>query len=202
MGDRRIWALLAATVLLLAACSDSTPDPTLAPGTSAPLTSPPTTATTVPPTTEAPTTTAAPTTTDPNLRFQEIERLVREALVGRMEAIHDKDLDQALLFAGSQRIYDSTLEAMERTVFLQRPSVENYFVAVSELRLDRPDCVVADVTTTADGVIEGVAGPGTTVMVFWPSQAGQVQLGAVWELSTPQSQWIEECDIAVRGVTP
>lgn len=200
MGGRRSWILLVAVTLAVTACNDAAADPTLATGTTAPPTTTPPTTTTSSTTTTAP----PPTTTEnPDARFQEIQRLAEEAFFGRTLAIYQKDREELLRWSGSQNTYDNGLTAMDRTVFLQRPSEENYSIAVTEVLLDRVDCVVTlDTVTIQEGVIEGVAGPSTTIKIWWPAEDGRFLYGAIWEQGTPRFQWIEECDIAVRGLTP
>lgn len=199
MRGKRTWALLVGLALVFAACSDSTPTSTLAPGTTAP-------ATTASTTTEAPTTTSSTTTTttqSPDERLAEIQALVEEAFFGRTLAIYEKDPSSLLSWAGSQSSYDNGLEAMDRTVYIQEPAPNNTTIIIDELLLDRPDCIVTrDTVTVAEGVIEGVVGPSTTIKVWWPGEGGRLLHGAIWQDGTPQFQWIEECDIAVRGVTP
>ncbi|NND03246.1 MAG: hypothetical protein HKN91_10705 [Acidimicrobiia bacterium] len=206
MGDRRAWVLLAALTLAITACSDAKPDPTLAPGTTATSTTSTAPTTEAPPvTTEAPTTTEATTTTeDPDARRAEIQALVEEAHIGRLQAIYDEDADALLRWVGSQAEYEDGLEAMERLNYLVRPTSEVVSVIVDDVLLDRADCVVTvDTIGVGDGVIDGVsAGSSTSIGIWWPSDDGRFLHGAVWQQGTPEFQWIEECDIAIRGVTP
>lgn len=206
MGGRKAWAMLVIAALVVTACSDTTPDPTLAPGTTATSTTAGPTTTEAPTTTEGTTTTATVVTTteDPDARRAEIEALVGAAVIGRLQAIHDKDADTLLHWVGSQAKYDDALDAMDRNVYLQRPSIETFAVSVLEVLLDRPDCVVTiDTVTVGSGVIEGFdGGSSTNIGIWWPADDGRFLHGAVWAEGTPQFQWIEECDIALRGVTP
>lgn len=209
MRGNRTWALLAGVALVLTACTESTPTSTLAPGTTAPVTTASTT-TSEATTTEAPTTTTSttsipPTTTeDPDARLAEIQVRVEEAVLGRLQAIYDKDVDALLQWAGSQSEYEGGLEAMDRDSYIQRPDSDLVSVAVEEILLDRSDCVVTvDRITVGDGVIRDVpAGSSASIGIWWPAPDGRFLHGAVWQVGTPQSQWMEECDIAVRGVAP
>ena len=100
-------------------------------------------------------------------------------------------------------MYDRQVEAFDRTDWLERPTADNYTIRVDEVLLDRPDCVVTLGTTeVAEGVIEGVSGSTTRISIWWPAPEGQFQLGAGWKAGTPQFQLMEECDIAIRGVSP
>ena len=204
MWGNRIRAAVVALTLVVAACSDSSPpDPTLASGTTVPetTTTVATTSTTTTTTTAAPTTT---TTQSPDERLAEIEALAKDAIMGRLQAIHDEDFDALLFWAGSQKSYDDGITAMDRTNYLQRPSWENFSYGVEEVFLDRHDCVVTrDALSVTDGVIEGI-GESTSVniRIWWPADDGRFQHGAIWQDGTPQVQWIEECDLAQRGVTP
>ena len=106
--------MVAGWLFVVAACSASTaPDPTLSPETTAPAT----TTTVAIPTTTA--TTAAPTTTttqSPNERLAEIEALAKDAIMGRLQAIHDEDFDALLFWAGSQKSYDDSTHAPTTTM--------------------------------------------------------------------------------------
>ncbi len=205
MRGKRTWALLAGLALVLTACSDSTPTSTLAPGTTAPLTTAPTTTVTTSTTTTT-TTTMPPTTTtqSPDERLAEIQALAKDAEVGRLRAIFDSDKDALLDWLGSQGAYDDAVDAIDesRLSFLQEPTHDNISYTVEEVMLDRLDCVVTHSTIVTTGVVEGAVGPSALIVVYWPSAEGRLLEGAVWQVGTPQFQWIEECDIAVRGVTP
>ena len=206
MGDRRAWVLLAAIALAVTACSDTT-DPTLAPGTTA---SPTTTSTTTeaPTTTtvEAPTTTVEATTTteDPDARRAEIEALAKDVEVGRLNAIYNESREALLQWLGSQAAYDDALAVIdeERLSFLQEPTHENVAFGVDEVLLDREDCVAIAATIDTTGVVEGAEGTSSLILIYWPTADDRLQRGAVWQAGTPQFQWMEECDIALRGVTP
>lgn len=200
MGGRRSWILLVAVTLAVTACNDAAADPTLATGTTAPPTTTPPTTTTSSTTTTAP----PPTTTEnPDARFQEIQERVQEAVLGRLQAQFDRDAEALLHWVGSQAVYERQIRAFERDDWLQRPSEQNYQVWVDEVLLDRSDCVVTlDSASVSPGVIDGFDGSSTSISIWWPAPEGHFQLGASWQQGTPRSQWIEECDIAVRGVTP
>ena len=162
------------------------------------------TTSTLPPATTT-TTSSPPTTTtqSPDARLAEIQALAKETFVGRMKAMYDKDEGVLLQWIASQSIYDDTVQAIleDRVKFLVEPSEGNIQFTVDDLLLDRSDCVVVQASAEAEGVVEGVSEPSTFLWVFWP-QGGILQIGAVWQIGTPEVQWIEECDIAQRGVTP
>lgn len=203
MWGRRVGAVLAALAIVAAACSDSTPPPTLASGTTAPVTAPPTSTTSsVAPTTEATTTMPPTTTEDPGARFREIQRLAKETFVGRLNAIYHRDSEALLNWMGSQASYDGSIEAMDRIVFLQEPTGETVSLQVDEVLLDRADCVAVLTTVSTLGVLEGASGSSTTIAIYWPDESGVFLDAAVWQKGTPEFQWMEECDIALRGVTP
>ena len=194
--------MVAGWLFVVAACSASTaPDPTLSPETTAPAT----TTTVAIPTTTA--TTAAPTTTttqSPNERLAEIEALAKDVAVGRLRAIYAGDKADLLRWLGSQAGYDDAVRAIDeqRIAFVQEPTHDNIELAVEELLLDRPDCVVVDVRLSAVGVVEGATTPSSLIYIYWPTVSGTLVQGAVWQDGTPQVQWIEECGLARRGVTP
>ena len=204
MWGNRIRAAVVSLTLVVAACSDSSPpDPTLASGTTVPETT--TTVTTTSTTTT--TTTAAPTTTttqSPDERLAEIEALVEDAIIGRLQAVYDRDAEALFYWVASQKEYDDGLAAMDRLNYLVRPDEDVVTVTLEEVLLDRPDCVVTrDTLSVGPGVIEGLgATSSTTIGIWWPAADGRFQHGAVWQQGTPQVQWIEECDLAQRGVTP
>lgn len=206
MGDRRAWVLLAAIALAVTACNDTTPDPTLAPGTTAPPTTASTTTGAPTTTTEATTTTleASTTTEDPDARRAEIEALAKDAYVGRLDAIYREDKAALLAWVGSQSLYDASVATIDESSlgFLRQPQHDNLSLSVDDVLLDRADCVAALTTISARGVLEGATDPTTLISIYWPEGDGGLLLGAVWQKGTPQSQWIEECDIAVRGVAP
>lgn len=205
MGDQRRWALLAAAALVVTACSDSTPDPTLATGTTAPVTAAPTTtaAVTAPPTTGASTTQPPTTTESPDARLAQIERMVQEAYVGRLLAIYNEDKQALLTVIGSQSLYDNAVEVIDDQVidFSEEPDNSNTRVNVTEVLLDRTDCVVTAAAPQLSSIV-GIDSIDPGIYVWWPTESESVVAGAVWDATTPESQWIEECDIAVRGVTP
>ncbi len=203
MRGKRTWALLAGLALALTACSDSTPTSTLAPGTTAPLTTVPTTTVTTSPTTTT-TTTMPPTTTtqSPDERLAEIQALAKATFVGRLNAIFHEGLDALRPWMGSQASYDGSIEAMDRGVYLQEPTADNVGFLVDDVLLDREDCVVVLATVNTLGVLEGSSGSSTSISVYWPDASGRFLDAAVWQQGTPRFQWMEECDIAIRGVTP
>ena len=210
MGTRGlVVAAVVVAALVLAACSDSTPPPTLASGTTATTSPPPTSQSTSSPATSTTTaavsisTTAAPSTTtlSPDARLAEIERMVHEALVGRLQAMYDKDPDALLPWVASQKVYDRTIEAFDLFVFVKRPTLENVGIAIDDLLLDRADCVVTLTNVDATGVSEGASEAGQVVAVWWPNDEGILQAGAFWSETTPQQIWMEECDVAPRGLS-
>ncbi len=199
MGGRRSWILLVAVTLAVTACNDAAADPTLATGTTAPPTTTPPTTTTSSTTTTAP----PPTTTEnPDARFQEIQRLAEATFVGRLNAIYHGDAQALLQWMGSQKAYDDSVALFDQGIFIDEPTAENVGFAIEEILLDRPDCIVARSTANTIGVVDGATGESTVISVYWPSESGVLLDAAVWQQGTPRSQWIEECDIAVRGVTP
>jgi hypothetical protein len=194
---------MAGVMLLAAACSDSTV-PSLAPGTTAPP-APPTTASTTVATTTSTTATpppsAAPSTTQSrDARFQEIQELAQEAFVGRLKAIYDKDKEALLQWVGSQKAYDGALQGMERSTFTAEPNLGNVSLVVATVLLDRPDCVVAEVVADSSAVIAEAEGTSESIVIWWPSSEGTLQLAASWGSNTPESVWSVECDLAVREV--
>lgn len=213
MGERRLWAMLAAAALLVTACSDSAAPPTLAPGTTAPITAAPpatiaSTTSTAPPTTSTsvPATTAPSITTtqSPDARFAEIERMAQEAFVGRLKAIYDKDKEALLQWVGSQAEYDLAVKSIvgDRVEFAAEPDNINTRLSLQEVLLDREDCVVAIASVDLESIL-GVDSIQSDLYVWWPSADGQRLLdAALWAASTPEFQWIEECDIATRGIKP
>ena len=159
------------------------------------------------PSTTATSTTAASTTTatqSPDERRAEIEALVSDAIIGRLQAVYDRDTDALLYWVASQKEYEDGLAAMDRLSYLLRPDEDVVTVTLEEVLLDRPDCVVTrDTLSVGPEVIEGLgATSSTTIGIWWPAEDGRFQHGAVWQDGTPQVQWIEECDLARRGVTP
>jgi len=198
-----MWAVLVALALLVTACSDSTPPPTLATGTTATSSTSTAVTTTLPPTTTTTTTTTMATTTQsPDVRLAEIQRMVHEALVGRLQAMYDKDPDALLPWVGSQKVYDRTIEAMDVAQFLEAPTLENVGLDIEELLLDRQDCVVTSTATDLRGVTEGADEVGQAIAVWWPDASGVLQAGAFWGEGTPRQIWMEECNVSPRGVTP
>ena len=70
------------------------------------------------------TTTAAPTTTttqSPDERLAEIEALVEDAIIGRLQAVYDRDAEALFYWVASQKEYDDGLAAMDRLNYLVRP---------------------------------------------------------------------------------
>ncbi|MCP3976884.1 MAG: hypothetical protein GY720_20550 [bacterium] len=118
--------------------------------------------------------------------------------------IYLEDKESLLSWIGSQAGYDDAVSAIDsrRLTFIEEPTHDNLGFAVDEVLLDRLDCVVVEATLNAKGVLEGASSPSTLILIYWPTEAGVFLDGAVWEQGTPQFQWIEECDIAERGVTP
>ena len=205
-----VVAAVVVAALVLAACSDSTPPPTLASGTTATTSPPPTSQSTSSPATSTTTaavsisTTAAPSTTtlSPDARLAEIERMVHEALVGRLQAMYDKDPDALLPWVASQKVYDDTIKAMALANFDVAPTVDSVGVVIEEVLLDRTDCAVARTAMDLRAVSVEALGVRTLVTVFWPDETGVLRLAALWEDGTPAQIWMEECDVSPRGVTP
>ena len=198
-----MWAVLVALALLVTACSDSTPPPTLATGTTATTSTSTTVTTTLPPTTTTTTTTTMATTTQsPDVRLAEIQRMVHEALVGRLQAMYDKDPAALSPWVGSQKVFDRTIESMDRVVFTEIPTLDNVAVTVEDLLLDRVDCVVTLVSIDVRKVAEGADEIGRDVSVWWPDDSGVLSVAAFWGVGTPEQVWMDECDVAPRGVTP
>jgi hypothetical protein len=200
MGTR---GLVVVAAIVLAACGNSTPPPTLASGTTAiaspPATSPPTTSTT----TTTPTAPTVPTTTQsPDARLAEIERMVHEALVGRLQAMYDKDPDALLPWVASQKVYDDTITAMELANFDVAPTADNVGVEIEEILLDRTDCSVTRTAMDLRAVSVEALGARTLVTVLWPDETGVLRLAALWEDGTPAQIWMEECDLSPRGIRP
>jgi len=127
---------MAGAMLLAAGCSDSTV-PTLAPGTTAPTAPPPTagmTVATTTSTTAASTTSVAPSTTQTrDARFQEIQDLAQEALLGRFDAIYRDDAKALLDWVGSQKIFDGSMDAIDRSTFITAPTDDNVVVELGEV---------------------------------------------------------------------
>ncbi len=144
------------------------------------------------------------TTEDPDARRAEIQALAKDTYVGRLDAIFREDKESLLMWIGSQAGYDDAVAAIDeaRLTFLQAPSHENLELIVDEILLDREDCAVVLATISAVGVLEGATDPTKFIWIYWPDAAGRLLQGAVWQDGTPQSQWIEECDLAIRGVSP
>lgn len=205
MGGWKAWIVLATMMLVTTACNDATPETTLAPGTTATTTTAATTTSEATTTTMASTTTMAVTTTqDPSVRLAEIQARAKDVYVGRLAAIYNKDKPELLRWIGSQAIYDASVAAIDggTIVFLQEPSHDNLTLQVDELLLDRSDCVVTVATASARGVLEGAQEPTSLIWIYWPDDTGQLVQGAVWQNGTPQSEWMSECDLQTRGVTP
>ncbi len=204
MGDRKPWAMLAAVALLATACNDSTPPPTLATATTAPttvassVTTPPTTA---PPTTTT-STTSTSTTQSPDARFAEIERMAQEASVGRLRAIYDRDPTALLAWVGSQTAYDNGVEIIEKGTldFVAEPDNSTVGLTVVEVLLDRSDCVAASVEVDARLTL-GPTGQASSIYIWFPGD-GVLKLAEVWQVSTPVSELVEDCDLIVRSIDP
>jgi hypothetical protein len=122
--------------------------------------------------------------------------------VGRLKAIYDKDKEALLEWVGSQKAYDGSVQGMDRSTFLAEPTRGNVFLVLTDVLLDRPDCVVAMVVADSSSVVAEAQGTSESIAIWWPGSDGSLQLAATWGESTPESVWSVECDLAVREVNP
>jgi len=216
----RIWlgvgvaaALLIALVVALATGSNSTATNTTAVAIATTTAATPTTTTTAAPTT---TTTAPPTTTtteEPStttaLSLEEREAEVL-ALVGELElrmyrAVWGGDVEELADLVAAELLFDALVAtALEpEAVFTNEPTTDTYKVELYEIKLDRPDCLVVDVTE--DGTAFRVdGGEEDLILVLWPFEDAELgwRLAARYGGGTPESSWLPECDLQDREWRP
>ena len=158
--------------------------------------------TTVATTTLAPTTTTVATTTvSPDARTAEIEAILLEVEFRRVDAIYDKDAEALAGVVATQKQYDSGLELFETAVFTRRPSRRNIAIDLVEVLLDREDCLVAHVVEDFSAYLDAVAVTSENIQVLWPSDITW-RLAAAWGSGTPETVWIDDCDLLDRTWEP
>ena len=188
-----------AAVAALVACSGSA-DPT----TTAPLVTTstiPATTTTPPTTTVATTTTVVTTTVSPDARTAEIEAIVKDVEVRRLRAVFDGNAAALVEVVATQKVYDAALEAMETLEFTGQPTRGNVVVRVEAVLMDREDCLVARVTEEGTRIL-GPDAVSEDIWVLWPSAEYGWRLATFWGSATPESVWIDDCDLLDRTWEP
>jgi len=91
---------------------------------------------------------------------------------------------------------------MTRSVFLAEPSESTVVLDLHEVLLDRTDCVVTSTALDNSALFAGAGQANPVVSVWWPSEEGTLKLAALWQGSTPEQVWMDNCDLSIRGVTP
>lgn len=165
------------------------------PGPTTTLLASPTTTTSVAITT---TTAAATTTTSEDDRIAEIEQILTDLWFGWFDAIYRKDADALWDVVATQRQHDAGTAAMENLTFESAPTREELDVRVSDVLLDRDDCLVVFQHLTANP-LEG-APSIETVEVMWPDPRHGWRFATSWV--HPNDLWQADCDEVVREVTP
>ena len=158
--------------------------------------------TTVATTTSAPTTTTVVTTTvSPDARTAEIEAILLDVEVRRLQAVFDVNAEALVEVVATEKVYDAALEAMETLEFAGQPTRGNVVVRVEALLLDREDCLVARVTEEGTRIL-GPDAVSEDIWVLWPSAEYGWRLATFWGSATPESVWIDDCDLLDRTWEP
>ena len=180
-----------AALALMAGTCDVTRDVT-------PTTAPAIPTTAVPSTTT--TTTAAPTTTfQPATRDDQLAALGARLNIERLVAIHDLDLERVRAVDGTDTIFD-----LDRVIigsggweWVAEPTFDNIPYEVTEILLDRTDCVVVETIIDLRDVL-GFDAPEEQIEVFFLDETGAASLASILPLRANSTTWEMVCDEAER----
>ena len=73
-------------------------------------------------------------------------------------------------------------------------------LGVDRVLLDRPDCVVLEVTDELGGFIDARHPSRTVIVVYWPEGEDRLRMATQWDVGTPASVWQTDCDLRIRGI--
>jgi hypothetical protein len=132
-------------------------------------------------------------------RLVEVEGILQGLWFGWFDAIYRQDPDALWQVVATTRFYDAGVAAMDSMEFVAAPSSEGVDVSLTEILLDRDDCLV--VHHSVD--ISMFLGPGEdsqTVSVLWPDALHGWRFATAWQ--HPRDLWLMDCDTMEREETP
>ena len=186
---------IALVSLLLRDSDAATAGTTLAQTTTslpATTTSTPTSPTTAPSTT---------TTINPEARIAEVELILEDLYVRWFDAIYRKDESALPDIVALQRSYDAAVEAMSTAEFTASPAEAGVDVAVIEVLLDRPDCLVVHYDIDVSRFFDAGQPAASAVRILWPrGDSGPWRMARLW--SGPGDLWNADCDLTDRTEIP
>jgi hypothetical protein len=163
-----------------------------------------TTTTTVPTTTTAaPTTTTtepATTTLSEEARRAEVEAILQDLWFGWFDAIYRKDEGALWEVVATSAGHEDGIAAMAQSdLFTSIPELVGVEVQVTQILLDRPDCLVTHHNIDVSA-FRGEGAVGESVTVLWPDAEGNWRFATHWQ--HPNDLWLGDCDDLAREETP
>lgn len=149
-------------------------------------------------TTSANTTTTTSTTLSPEARITEVEVILEDLWFRWFDAIYRQDEAALADIVALQRDYQAGVSAMDSMQFISAPSLSGVIVEVTQIALDRPDCIAAEYSLDAS-LIRGIEEPSTGLQVLWPRDSGW-RLARSW--SGAGDLWQVDCDVTDRTEIP
>ena len=214
----RIWlgagvaiALLIGLVVALISSNGATSTTTTVALATTTTAAPATTTTAPTTTTAAPatTTTEAPTTTtNQSLEDREAEVL---ALVTDLEfrmttAIYGGDVDTLGELIGTERLFDALSDAAANPseYFVDAPTSEQFKLELFDVKLDRDDCLVVDVTEDPTAFLNESGEVEQLIIVLWPVPESEFgwRIAERFGGGSPESSWLPQCDSQNREWRP
>ena len=147
------------------------------------------------------TTTAAPTSTDAGIG--PIEARLAELNIIRLQAHFDGDADLLRTVHGNQAFLTSDLAILEsrRMGLRSRPDPDVVTYEVTDLLLDREDCIVAATRIDLTSVF-GTDEAEDQIEVMWKDGDAEPLLAAILPATATEDAWLEVCDETPRGLEP
>ena len=173
---------------LLAVSCTSEPAATTTTSTTATTTTTTTTSTTT--TTTGPETT---TTVSEDQRIAEVTEIVRQVEFGWFDAIYRKDEAALADWVAIQKDFDAGVQLMLDDGFVTaEPTPEGLLIDISEILIDREDCLAVAYYGDATA-FRGVGAEGGTTTVFWPRPSD-----GKWRSAYQGDIWDEACNEYTR----